>query len=258
MFYVYSYLREDYSPYYIGKGSGNRYKNKKSFEIKPPKDKSRVKIIKADLTEEDAFALEKLYILIFGRKDLGTGILRNRTDGGEGSSGLITSEETKEKLRQLNLGKITPEHIKQKISNSLKNRIIGEEHKQKLRKPKPPRTEEHKNNLSKSLKGKTAWNKGKKFSPLSEEQKKRISDTMKKYRKENPQNGIRQPKLLKTRYFISPSGKKVKVDDLPQFCLDNKLRVGNMRQVWNETRKTHLGWRKDHQFIKKTTNDYLF
>ena len=251
MYYVYSYLREDYSPYYIGKGTGNRYKKKKSFEIKPPKDNTRIKIIKAGLTEEDAFALEKLYILMFGRKDLGTGILRNKTDGGEGCSGFITSEETKEKLRQLNLGKITPEHIKEKISNSLKNRIISEEHKQKLRKPKQPRTEEHKNNLSKSLKGRKSWNKGKKFGPKPEDQKKKISDTMKKYRKENPQNGIRQPKLLKTRYFISPSGDRIKVDDLPQFCLDNNLRVGNMRQVWNETRKTHLGWKKDHQTINR-------
>ena len=72
---------------------------------------------------------------------------------------------------------------------------------------------------------------------------------MKKYRKETPQNGMRQPKLLKIRYFISPSGDRIKVDDLPQFCLDNNLRVGNMRQVWNEKRKTHLGWKKDHQSI---------
>ena len=249
MYYVYSYLREDYSPYYIGKGKGNRYKNKKIFEIQPPKDKSRIKIIRANLTEDDAFALEKLYILMFGRKDLGTGILRNKTDGGEGCSGFITSEETKEKLRQLNLGKITPENVKQKISNSLKNRIISEDYKQKLRKPKPPRTEEHKNNLSKSLKGKRSWNKGQKFGPKPEDQKKKISETMKKYRKENPQNGIRQPKLLKTRYFISPFGDRIMVDDLPQFCLDNNLRVINMRQVWNGEKKSHLGWKKDHQFV---------
>ena len=39
---------------------------------------------------------------------------------------------------------------------------LSEETKQKMRKPKPPRTKEHRENLSKSLKGNTPWNKGKK------------------------------------------------------------------------------------------------
>jgi len=84
MFYVYSYLREDFSPYYIGKGSGKRAYTKGPKEVKPPKDKTRVKIIKENLTEQEAFELEKLYILMFGRKDLETGILRNKSDGGGG------------------------------------------------------------------------------------------------------------------------------------------------------------------------------
>ena len=40
--------------------------------------------------------------------------------------------------------------------------IFTEEQKEKLRKPKPPRTEEHRRNLSESLKGNIPWNKGKK------------------------------------------------------------------------------------------------
>jgi hypothetical protein len=85
-YYIYSYLREDLSPYYIGKGSGKRAYTKGPKEVKPPRDKSRVRILKADLAEEEAFLLEKLYILMFGRIDLGTGILRNRSDGGAGGS----------------------------------------------------------------------------------------------------------------------------------------------------------------------------
>ena len=91
-FYTYAYLREDRTPYYIGKGQTNRlfYKSK-SGDIKPPKDKSRIIFLKQNLTEEEAFKHEIYIIAVFGRKDLGTGILRNRTNGGDGVSGKIWS-----------------------------------------------------------------------------------------------------------------------------------------------------------------------
>jgi group I intron endonuclease len=38
---------------------------------------------------------------------------------------------------------------------------LSEETKQRMRKPKSPRTEEHRKKLSEALKGKTSWNKGK-------------------------------------------------------------------------------------------------
>jgi hypothetical protein len=115
-FYTYAYLREDGTPYYIGKGKGNRiYKNSKR-KIKPPKDKSRIIFLKQNLTEEEAFKHEIYMIAVFGRKDLGTGILHNRTDGGEGASGSVRSLEFKENLRKIN-----------------KNKTLSEEHKEKLR-----------------------------------------------------------------------------------------------------------------------------
>jgi hypothetical protein len=88
------YLREDGSPYYIGKGKDKRaWKKNKKEAIKPPKDQSKIKILSHRLSEYEAFLLEIKLISIYGRKDLNTGVLRNRTDGGDGSSGAILSEE---------------------------------------------------------------------------------------------------------------------------------------------------------------------
>jgi len=102
-FYTYAYLREDGTPYYIGKGYGYRiYHNRR--KIKPPKDKSRIVFLKKNLTEEEAFKHEKYMIAIFGRKDNGTGILRNLTDGGEGCSGILVSEETRKKMSKAKIG----------------------------------------------------------------------------------------------------------------------------------------------------------
>jgi hypothetical protein len=86
-YYVYAYLREDGTPYYIGKGHDDRYKQK-SHKVKIPKDPSRIVIMEDGLTNIGALALERRYIQWYGRIDNGTGILRNMTDGGEGAPGV--------------------------------------------------------------------------------------------------------------------------------------------------------------------------
>ena len=96
IYYVYQYLREDMTPYYIGKGKANRI-NETHNVILPIKER-RV-MIAENLSEQDAFDLEIELIAKYGRKDLGTGILRNQTDGGDGASGNIHSEESKQKMR---------------------------------------------------------------------------------------------------------------------------------------------------------------
>ena len=98
-FYTYAYLREDGTPYYIGKGQGDRWKLKhRRGRLRVPAA-DRVLFLKEGLTEAQAFAHEVYLIAVLGRKDLGTGILRNLTDGGEGTSGRRYSDETRAKLR---------------------------------------------------------------------------------------------------------------------------------------------------------------
>ena len=86
IFYTYAYLRkDDRTPYYVGKGCGKRaYES--SHNVKVPDDNDRIIFLKQNLTEEEAFNHEKYMIAVLGRKDLGTGILRNMSDGGEGPS----------------------------------------------------------------------------------------------------------------------------------------------------------------------------
>ena len=108
IFYVYAYLRENDSdtaikgtPYYIGKGKGRRA-NTKHKSIPIPKDKSRIVFLETNLTEVGAFALERRMIRWYGRKDNGTGILRNMADGGDGTSN--PSAAARAKMRNAKLG----------------------------------------------------------------------------------------------------------------------------------------------------------
>jgi hypothetical protein len=120
-YYTYAYLRKDGTPYYIGKGSGKRIYIKSGRPCNRPKDISRIIFLKQDLTEEEAFRHEKYMIAVFGRKDLGTGILHNRTDGGDGSSGRIKNEEEREKIRARMLGSNNPQYGRKYTEEERKN-----------------------------------------------------------------------------------------------------------------------------------------
>ena len=94
IYYVYFYLREDFTPYYIGKGKGKRAYEKHG-KIPVPKDKSKIIFVSQNISEIYALYLERYYIKWFGRKDNNTGILRNLTDGGDGTSGYKYTKEAK-------------------------------------------------------------------------------------------------------------------------------------------------------------------
>jgi hypothetical protein len=170
-YYTYAYLREDKTPYYIGKGKDDRIYST-NRRIKPPKDKSRIIYLKQNLTEAEAFRHEIYMIDVFGRKDLGTGILHNRTDGGEGVSGRILSQESRRKISEANkgntncLGKTHSEESKKKMSESQKGntKMLGKTHSEKT-----------KIKMSESSKGNTKW-LGRTH---SEETKRKMSETKK-------------------------------------------------------------------------------
>ncbi len=104
IYYVYAYLRKDGTPYYIGKGKNDRrFQDHRSH--RPPKDRSRIVLLETQLSELGAFALERRYIRWYGRKDTGTGILINRTDGGEGPAGIIFSAAHRANLGKARKGK---------------------------------------------------------------------------------------------------------------------------------------------------------
>lgn len=97
--FVYVYLRKDGSPYYVGVASRrDRPFVRRGRNALPPSDSARVRVLRSGLTRKEALDWECFYIARYGRKDIGTGILRNLTAGGDGLCEL--SAEAREKIRQ--------------------------------------------------------------------------------------------------------------------------------------------------------------
>jgi hypothetical protein len=154
--YVYCYLRETASatakagtPYYIGIASSGDRPFHKNHNAPVPRDRQRVRILRQGLTPDEARRWECFYIARFGRKDIGTGILCNLTNGGEGAYGAVRTPEQRKRYRAANigrkhtheareavraarLGKTIPDSARQKISETLTGRQLSPEHRQKI------------------------------------------------------------------------------------------------------------------------------
>jgi hypothetical protein len=217
-YYTYAYLRKDGTPYYIGKGKkrkvGNAYSRTlaehRNISI-PPID--RIIILKHFDLEFDAFKHEIYMIAVFGRKDLCTGILHNRSAGGEGASEM--SQEQREKVSKVHKGKVLSSETKKKIS---KTRL---EREYKF-------SDERKQRYSEMYSGKGNPNYGKKHSP----------ETLKKISK-----GTRN-KNLKTRYYITPNGETITITNLREYCEEHNLNYNCMINLFNESAKSYKGYRR--------------
>lgn len=167
-FYVYAYLRKDKSPYYIGKGYKSRLIARHNINI--PTDHRYIVILEQNLTEVGAFALERRYIRWYGRLDLGTGILRNLTDGGDGAPKRVWTEEQKKKQSDFK----TEWHKLNDISGK-NNPMYGRKHSDEVRKKSRERAIKHE--FIGCRKGKEPWNKGK---TLPDYAKTKISEARKR------------------------------------------------------------------------------
>lgn len=130
-YYVYAYIRSKDSktakagtPYYIGKGKNNRMFSKR-HSVPIPNNKQYIIVLESNLSDIGACALERRYIKWYGRVDNNTGILRNLTDGGDGTSGRIHSIETRKKIIKSNKTRTITLETRKKMSNSKKGNIFA-------------------------------------------------------------------------------------------------------------------------------------
>ena len=192
VFYVYMWLRNDGTPYYVGKGTGKRAYIKHWVGNAPPINRMVFYIAK---DEAEAFETEAFLIWYYGRKDLGTGILRNLTDGGEGASGHKVSARAREVMRIAKRGnkiwqgkkhtsearaKIVAANLsrppvsletRHKISKAGRGRALSEEHKAKLSILNLGKklSEETRDKMRRAMKGKPSPRKGAVLSDATKE-----------------------------------------------------------------------------------------
>lgn len=167
MTYVYRHIRLDKNePFYIGIGTDTNYKraySKSSRNIFWQRVVNvtdyEVEILMDNLTKDIAKQKEIEFISLYGKKINKTGSLVNISDGGEGNAGGKHTEEAKkkigeasklkdyskydrsytqtqeyrDKISKINIGRKMPDSMRQKTSLRMKNRVLSEEQKEKLR-----------------------------------------------------------------------------------------------------------------------------
>jgi hypothetical protein len=146
-----------------------------------------IEILHNNITWDEACELEINYIKQYGRKDLGTGILVNMTDGGEGKTNVFVSKETRKKIsetkkkgklfgeKSFRFGKTNSEETRKKISQSMTGRFLGSNSPLFGKK----HTEEQNKKHSELMKGRFVGEKNPMFGKTqTKETRKKISELM--------------------------------------------------------------------------------
>lgn len=134
MAYVYTHTRLDTNEvFYVGIGIKNNHrrayeKGKRNILWRNIAAKTEYLVdIRFDNVDwSDACLKERELISLYGRRDLNTGSLCNRTNGGEGSNGAIVSEETRRKITLGKTGKKRPpvtSDTRQRLSKAGKGKM---------------------------------------------------------------------------------------------------------------------------------------
>jgi hypothetical protein len=126
-FYSYIWLREDGTPYYVGKGFGKRAFIPHNHSVPPPIDSTRI-VIFPMANEAEAFESEIALIDLFGRKDLGLGTLHNFTNGGEGTSGYKVSADARKMMGRAQKGNKNSVAYKQSDQGRAEARALVQPH----------------------------------------------------------------------------------------------------------------------------------
>ncbi len=156
MSYVYVVFHPAYGvPIYVGKGTGNRWKNHLRYSsnlllrrvVRKYGSNLPIVIVRQQLTHNDAYKIEIAFIAAIGRVKDG-GPLYNLTDGGDGVIGL--EPESIEKMRQAKLGTKASEDTREKMSKAHTGLIRSPEHckAQSIALLGVPKTKKHRKAMS--------------------------------------------------------------------------------------------------------------
>lgn len=123
-FYVYEHIRRDTGAvFYVGKGTGYRATNASRHHrstwwqrVVASAGGFDARFVARDVDEELAFLVEIERIDQWRRRGAR---LCNMTNGGDGTSGWMPTQEWREKIGAAHRGKVTPPEVRQKISRSI-------------------------------------------------------------------------------------------------------------------------------------------